>query len=93
MLLIGQRQGSQATNVHVTWEPRLRWLPALPALRHPLSARSRLCPPRPLPQLDFQLPIRFNLEYVKDDGTYERPVIVHRYGRRRLKQQGGPHAT
>lgn len=29
-------------------------------------------------QLDFQLPIRFNLEYVKDDGTYERPVIVHR---------------
>lgn len=29
-------------------------------------------------QLDFQLPIRFKLEYVTDEGTYERPVIVHR---------------
>lgn len=29
-------------------------------------------------QLDFQLPIRFNLEYVADDGSYVRPVIVHR---------------
>ncbi|GAB4814792.1 hypothetical protein N2152v2_001838 [Parachlorella kessleri] len=29
-------------------------------------------------QLDFQLPIRFGLEYVTEDGTYERPVIVHR---------------
>ena len=30
-------------------------------------------------QLDFQLPIRFNLEYVADDGSYQRPVIVHRW--------------
>ncbi|KAL4423853.1 hypothetical protein ABPG75_001154 [Micractinium tetrahymenae] len=29
-------------------------------------------------QLDFQLPIRFNLEYVADNGSYQRPVIVHR---------------
>jgi threonyl-tRNA synthetase len=29
-------------------------------------------------QLDFQLPIRFNLSYVKEDGTEGRPVIVHR---------------
>ncbi len=29
-------------------------------------------------QLDFQMPIRFGLEYVKEDGTYDRPVIVHR---------------
>lgn len=29
-------------------------------------------------QLDFQLPIRFNLEYVAEDGSYQRPVIVHR---------------
>lgn len=25
-----------------------------------------------------QLPIRFNLEYVTEEGSYERPVIVHR---------------
>ena len=30
-------------------------------------------------QLDFQLPIRFNLEYVAEDGSYQRPVIVHRW--------------
>lgn len=29
-------------------------------------------------QLDFQLPIRFELEYVTDTGEYARPVIVHR---------------
>lgn len=29
-------------------------------------------------QLDFQLPIRFDLTYQTDQGTYERPVIVHR---------------
>jgi threonyl-tRNA synthetase len=29
-------------------------------------------------QLDFQLPIRFNLLYNADDGTKKRPVIVHR---------------
>merc|ERR1712141_945761 len=29
-------------------------------------------------QLDFQLPIRFNLEYVDDKGEKKRPVIVHR---------------
>ncbi|XP_072283931.1 threonine--tRNA ligase, mitochondrial [Pyxicephalus adspersus] len=30
-------------------------------------------------QLDFQLPIRFNLTYTsKDDGTQERPVMIHR---------------
>eukprot|EP00798_Chlamydomonas_sp_ICE-L_P008892 gene8892-3775_t len=29
-------------------------------------------------QLDFQLPIRFNLEYITDTGSHERPVIVHR---------------
>jgi threonyl-tRNA synthetase len=29
-------------------------------------------------QLDFQLPIRFGLEYVTDTGDYARPVIVHR---------------
>ncbi|XP_030378017.1 threonine--tRNA ligase, cytoplasmic-like [Scaptodrosophila lebanonensis] len=29
-------------------------------------------------QLDFQLPIRFNLNYVADDGEKKRPVIIHR---------------
>lgn len=29
-------------------------------------------------QLDFQLPIRFDLSYQNEHGTYERPVIVHR---------------
>ena len=29
-------------------------------------------------QLDFQLPIRFDLTYQSETGTYERPVIVHR---------------
>lgn len=29
-------------------------------------------------QLDFQLPIRFNLTYAAEDGTKKRPVIVHR---------------
>ncbi|XP_037883178.1 threonine--tRNA ligase 1, cytoplasmic isoform X1 [Glossina fuscipes] len=29
-------------------------------------------------QLDFQLPIRFNLHYVADDGEKKRPVIIHR---------------
>ena len=29
-------------------------------------------------QLDFQLPIRFDLSYQNAEGTYERPVIVHR---------------
>lgn len=31
-------------------------------------------------QLDFQMPIRFGLEYVAEDGSYQRPVIVHRCG-------------
>ncbi|KAK6189005.1 hypothetical protein SNE40_005063 [Patella caerulea] len=29
-------------------------------------------------QLDFQLPIRFNLGYINEQGDKERPVIVHR---------------
>uniref|UniRef100_A0A182QRI4 threonine--tRNA ligase n=1 Tax=Anopheles farauti TaxID=69004 RepID=A0A182QRI4_9DIPT len=29
-------------------------------------------------QLDFQLPIRFNLNYVDDNGEKKRPVIIHR---------------
>lgn len=29
-------------------------------------------------QLDFQLPIRFNLNYIADDGEKKRPVIIHR---------------
>lgn len=29
-------------------------------------------------QLDFQLPIRFNLMYSAEDGTRKRPVIIHR---------------
>lgn len=29
-------------------------------------------------QLDFQLPIRFNLAYVDDKGEKKRPVIIHR---------------
>ncbi|XP_041961881.1 threonine--tRNA ligase 1, cytoplasmic [Alosa sapidissima] len=29
-------------------------------------------------QLDFQLPIRFNLQYVGADGSMHRPVMVHR---------------
>ncbi|KAI1301536.1 Threonine--tRNA ligase 1, cytoplasmic [Halotydeus destructor] len=29
-------------------------------------------------QLDFQLPIRFNLSYTGEDGSKKRPVIVHR---------------
>ncbi|ODM98921.1 Threonine--tRNA ligase, cytoplasmic, partial [Orchesella cincta] len=29
-------------------------------------------------QLDFQLPIRFNLNYIGDDGEKRRPVIIHR---------------
>src|SRR5947209_11861824 len=29
-------------------------------------------------QVDFQLPQRFNLEYVAEDGSRRRPVMVHR---------------
>ena len=29
-------------------------------------------------QLDFNLPERFNLEYVAEDGSYQRPVMIHR---------------
>lgn len=29
-------------------------------------------------QLDFQLPVRFNLNYSAEDGTKKRPVIIHR---------------
>jgi len=29
-------------------------------------------------QIDFQLPERFQLEYVAEDGTRKRPVMVHR---------------
>ncbi len=29
-------------------------------------------------QLDFQLPSRFELEYVTDDGTMKTPVVIHR---------------
>jgi threonyl-tRNA synthetase len=29
-------------------------------------------------QLDFQLPIRFNLSYNSEDGVKKRPVIIHR---------------
>src|SRR2546427_6183391 len=29
-------------------------------------------------QVDFQLPQRFDLEYVAEDGTRKRPVMVHR---------------
>lgn len=29
-------------------------------------------------QLDFQLPLRFGLQYVAEDGSYQAPVIVHR---------------
>lgn len=29
-------------------------------------------------QLDFQLPIRFNLNYSSEDGAKKRPVIIHR---------------
>lgn len=29
-------------------------------------------------QLDFQLPIRFELSYKAEDGSMERPVIIHR---------------
>ncbi len=29
-------------------------------------------------QVDFQLPVRFDLEYVASDGTRQRPVMIHR---------------
>ena len=29
-------------------------------------------------QLDFQLPLNFDLEYVAPDGTHKRPVMIHR---------------
>ncbi|MFM7469167.1 MAG: His/Gly/Thr/Pro-type tRNA ligase C-terminal domain-containing protein, partial [Vampirovibrionales bacterium] len=29
-------------------------------------------------QLDFQLPERFELEYVTKEGTFERPIVIHR---------------
>ena len=29
-------------------------------------------------QLDFQIPIRFNLSYIGEDGEKKRPVIIHR---------------
>src|SRR5438128_12366442 len=29
-------------------------------------------------QVDFQLPLRFELEYVAEDGSRQRPVMVHR---------------
>ena len=28
-------------------------------------------------QLDFQLPLNFDLKYVADDGSYKRPVMIH----------------
>ena len=31
-------------------------------------------------QLDFQLPLRFNLSYVDDKGEKQNPVMIHRYG-------------
>ena len=30
-------------------------------------------------QLDFQLPLRFNLSYVDDKGEKQTPVMIHRY--------------
>ena len=30
-------------------------------------------------QLDFQLPLRFNLSYVDDKGEKQNPVMIHRY--------------
>lgn len=32
-------------------------------------------------QLDFQLPIRFNLGYVDEKGEKQKPVMIHRYVR------------
>ena len=29
-------------------------------------------------QLDFQLPLNFDLKYVSDDGSFKRPVLIHR---------------
>ena len=29
-------------------------------------------------QLDFNLPERFKLEYVAKDGSYQRPIMIHR---------------
>jgi threonyl-tRNA synthetase len=29
-------------------------------------------------QLDFQLPIKFQLEFVDDSGSFQRPVMIHR---------------
>jgi len=29
-------------------------------------------------QLDFQLPLNFDLKYVADDGSHKRPVMIHR---------------
>ena len=29
-------------------------------------------------QLDFQLPLNFDLKYVAEDGTHKRPVMIHR---------------
>ncbi len=29
-------------------------------------------------QLDFQMPLNFNLEYVDEDGTRKRPIMIHR---------------
>ena len=29
-------------------------------------------------QLDFQLPLRFNLEYTGADGEKHRPIMIHR---------------
>ena len=29
-------------------------------------------------QLDFQLPLNFDLKYVADDGSFKRPVMIHR---------------
>jgi threonyl-tRNA synthetase len=43
-------------------------------------------------QLDFQLPIRFDLSYQNEQGTYERPVIVHRWGQQCCCAPGRRHA-
>ncbi len=80
---LGPRRGGPARHPRALRAGRSRWMPAAGRSTGPRStSRSKTrsggewqCSTF---QLDFQLPERFQLEYVAQDGTRQRPIMVHR---------------